>query len=105
MIPAGPREILHLFSEIASMWFDATFPGGAHQHGSKASIEGHGHERGLSITRHAFDANALRINALVRLQIVKTARGTPAPRPQRTPVLRLSSLTLICKANDPLRQT
>src|SRR5258708_7036950 len=28
VIFAGPREILHLFSEIASVRFDATFPGG-----------------------------------------------------------------------------
>ena len=105
MIFAGPRKILDLFSKIASVWFNATFPGGAHQHGSKPSIERHGNERSLAITRNTFDTNALRINALVRLQIIKTARGAPAPRPQRTPILRLSSLALICKSNDPLRQT
>ena len=89
VILAGPCEILHFLSEIASVRFGATFPGGTHQHNSKASIERHGHERSLSITRDAFDANVLRVHAFVRLQIVETARSAPCPRPQRAPVLRL----------------
>ncbi len=104
MIPAGPREILHLLSEVASVRFRAALPGGAHQDHREARVERHRHQRGLPKTRNTFDAHAVRVHRRVGFQIVESAGSAPPPRPQRAPVLRLSCLSLIGQTDDALRQ-
>ena len=100
MIGSRAGEVLNCFAEIASVRFGTTFPGGTDQHDRKARIKRHGHQRGLPKTRDAFNADALGVYCLVGFEIVETARGTPGPRPQRTPILRLAKLALVCQTDD-----
>ena len=71
---------------------------------AKRVVERHRDERRLAVARHAFDADLLRVDGLVGLEIVEAARRAPRPRAQRAPVVRLARLALVDEADDALRQ-
>ena len=87
------------------MQLGAAFAGRADEHDREALVERHRDERRLAVARHAFDADALRIDGLVGLEVVERARRAPGPRAQRAPVVGLARLAFVDESDDALRET
>ena len=104
VVLAGAGEVLDRFAPVAAMQLGAAFAGRSDQHDREARVERHRDERGLAVARDAFDADLLRVDRLVGLEIVETARRAPGPGAQRAPVVRLARLALVDQADDALRQ-
>src|SRR5207302_9359251 len=98
------REVFNLLAEITSVRFGAAFSGGTDQHDRKARIKRHGHECSLAKTRHSFNAGTLCVYGFIGFEIVETTRGTPSPRPQRTPIVGFARLALVGQTDDAFRQ-
>src|SRR5262249_42188133 len=97
-------KILHRLAPIAAMQLRAALARRTHQYNCEPSIERHGDQRGLAITRHAFDADSLRIHRLFRFQIIQAPRSSPSPRTKRAPVVRLASLSFVREPNNSFRK-
>ncbi len=61
-------------------------------------------KRGLTVARYAFDANVLRIDRGIGLEIIETTPRAPGPRAQCAPVFRLARLSFVHQADDAARE-
>ena len=104
VILAGAGEVLDLFPQVAPMQLGAALAGGGDQADGKSRVVRHRHQCRLAVARHALDADALCINALVGLEIVEPARCTPGPCAQRSPVVGLARLAVVDQADDAFGQ-
>ena len=87
------------------MQLGAALAGRPDQHHGKAGVEGHRHECRLAEARHALDADLLRVDARVALEIVERARRSPGPRAECAPVVGLARSSVVDEADDPRRQS
>ena len=97
-------EALHGLAEVAAQQRGSAFAGRADQHHGEALIEGHGDERGLAVARDAFDADMLRVDGGIGLEIIEAAARAPGPGAQRAPVFRLARLAFVDQADDAARE-
>src|SRR5690606_11515115 len=59
VIRTGAREVLHGFTEVATVRFGAAFAGGADEHKSEAWLKRHGNKGGFAVAGDALDADLL----------------------------------------------
>jgi len=100
MIFSGCREVFNRLSPIAPMQFSAAFSGRTNQNKSEATIERHRHQRRFPVARDTLDPDMPRVHGWIGLQIIQAARGAPRPRPQCSPIFRLSRLASVGKTDD-----
>ena len=104
VVLAGAGEVLDRLAEVAAVQLRAALAGRADEHHGEPLVERHRDQRRLAVTRHAVDADALRVDGRIGLEVVERAGRAPGPGAQRAPVFGLAPLTLVDEADDALRQ-
>ncbi len=105
MILLGARHIAHLLAKDVPVELGSRLAGRTDIRNRKSRVVGHGHERGLPVTRVALQAHLLRVDSLVGFEVVQRPARSPRPRRQRSPIVQLARLALVDQANDALGQT
>src|SRR4029078_3748806 len=105
VILAGAGEILDGFAPVAAMELRAAFAGRSREDERESFVERHRHERRLSVSRHAFDADGLRADRAIALEIVERARCAPRPRAKSAPVVRVARLSVVHQTDDAARES
>src|ERR1043166_324836 len=105
MVFARAGEVLDGFAKITAMQLRAAFAGGTDQRDGEARFESERGQRGFAVTRHALDANFLRVHGGIGFEIIQSARCAPGPRAQRAPVIRLAWLAFVDEADDSFRES
>src|SRR6187402_979262 len=86
------------------MWLGSAFTGRTNEPHRKARLERHRDECRLAVTRNSLDADLPGVHCGIRFEIIQSARRTPSPGAQRTPIVRLARLALVAQADDALGQ-
>ena len=71
----------------------------------EASIESHCDQRGFSESRDALNAHVFRVDHRISLEVIESARCTPGPGAQSTPLVRLSRLSMVHQSDDAARES
>ena len=85
---AGAGEVLDRLAEVAAVQLGAALARRADEDDGESLVEGHRHERGLAVPRHAFDADLLGVDRLVGLEIVERRARRPTPTRAASPSRR-----------------
>src|SRR5262249_15267910 len=100
MVFARTRQVFDGFTPVAPMQLRSALAGRTDENDGKSHVIRHRDASCLAVARHAFDADAFRVDGLVGLHIVETARSAPCPCAQGAPVVGFSRLTLIDESDN-----